>query len=368
VYVAYLWYTGEVVEKGAKKGTFTHTIMVAKGKWKDGQFVGLKSKDGSEFKEEDYSVPSNYGDDADHWFKTQTDEEFTNLFNGVQVVYGCGGAPYLPILHYQPDFIDETGKFPTKPNAFGRAILDNVKSGKVVYVGTSAGAMVWGWSLGPLSTDPHTFMLNADGQSKEEDMVDMGPQKELSRLWLFPGLGQYVGVPYDMTVKAHVQFNAATCSFGGTAAKAENASKVCSAVAKTDKYVALLTDYDWYAGQGDCLEISDGKVWYHAGFCDRIDPLPDAWQGKLRDMGWAEQGDTIPRQPPGVPQEGVRFEWKPDMGELVCAGPQKKGDFAFRMYADSNGPLEDAHPAYQAPGVIDRIKVREVETPSSTCC
>lgn len=342
VYVAYLWYNGEV-----DKGNYTHSILLAKGAYKDGNFSAQLAS-GAVFSEEDYSIPSAYGSKGDHWFTEVSGGDFGNVMDEVQVVYATGGIPFLTILHFQPDFVDETGMFAKKPNPYGRAILDAVKDGKVTWVGMSAGAMAWGWTLGPLTTDPQKFLL-VDPEDEEEQgssaaLVDLGPKAELGRLWLFPGLGQHIGMPYDITLKAHVHFNPQRCSYGGTARKAENVAKVVSAIAKQDKYVALLTDYDWYKGQGDALEIANGKLWYHVGFCDRSDPLPEKWQTKLREMGF-EQGSTIPRQPPGIPASGLRFEWSPADGEAIGAGPKATHN-TFKMYADSSGPLPDAPPAF----------------------
>merc|ERR1740123_3018061 len=95
-------------------------------------------------------------------------------------------------------------------------------------------------------------------------------------------------MPYDITLKAHVQFNATSCSFQGTASKAEKVGKVVCAISNQDQHAALLTDYDWYAGQGDALEIVQGKVWYHVGFCDREDELPTDARAKLTKVGHGE--------------------------------------------------------------------------------
>lgn len=342
VYVAYLWYNGEVAN-----GEFVQSILLAKGAYKKGRFSAVRA-DGEEFSEEDYNITSSYGPKGDHWFSEVSGDEFSKVMNDVQVVYGVGGIPFLTILHYQPDFVDETGKIAKKPNPYGRAILDAVKEGKVTYVGMSAGSMAWGWTLGPLTTDAQQFMLSdpedEEQHGSEDAKVDMGPKTELGKLWLFPGLGQYIGMPYDITCKPHVHFNAQTCSYGGTAKKADNIAKVVSAIAKQDKFVVLLTDYDWYKGQGDALEIAKGRLWYHVGSCDRSDPLPEEMQTKLRELGH-ETGSTIRRQPLGVPARGLKFEWSPLEGEVIAAGPHATNG-AFRMYADSNGPLPDAPPAF----------------------
>merc|ERR1712228_707000 len=60
-----------------------------------------------------------------------------------------------------------------KPNPYGLNILDNLRDGNIVYIGMSAGSMAWGWSLGPLTSDPDKFMLfdadakvGSDGQAE----------------------------------------------------------------------------------------------------------------------------------------------------------------------------------------------------------
>jgi len=221
-----------------------------------------------------------------------------------------------------------------------------------VYIGMSAGSMAWGWSLGPLTSDPDQFMLHDADDGGKAEQVDFGQDSELGKFWLFPGLGKYVGIPYELTLKVHVHFHGDKLSYGGTAHKAEKVAKIISGVAAKDKYSALLSDYDWYAGQGDALEIRGGKITYHVGYTDRVDKLPQQAIEKLRSMGYKgyKDADTIVRIPQGNPAEGWSFEWKPADGEFIAAGP-KATKKPFKMYASAEGPLPDAHPAF--PGGCD---------------
>merc|ERR1740123_2528949 len=177
-------------------------------------------------------------------------------------------------MHFQPYFVDQGKQLKDKPNPYGKAILDNVKDGNVVYVGMSAGSMAWGWTLGPLTSDPDNFML-MDDRDDEAEPVDFGQDSALGKLWLFPGLGKEVGMPYDITLKVHVHFDIAKCSYGGTAHKAEKVAKIISGIAEKDKYCCLMSDYDWYTGQGDALEVSGGKLTYHIGYGGGMDKALD---------------------------------------------------------------------------------------------
>lgn len=341
VFVAYLWYSGEIVN-----GEPQYQIFLAKGKYVNGSFTAFNTS-GAEFTENDYNTPPLCSDEGDHFFAKVSGDEFKEVISTIQVVYATGGIPYLPIMHFQPYFVDGGKVMKDKPNPYGLNILDNLKDGNIVYIGMSAGSMAWGWSLGPLTSDPDKFMLfDADakvGSDGTAESVDFGQNSELGKKWLFPGLGKYVGIPYDITLKVHVTFHPNNMAYGGTAHKAEKAAKVISGVAAKDHYSALLADYDWDKGQGDALEVSGGKLFYHVGFSDKVDPVPARFKEQLKSLGY--EADTMPRIPAGNPAEGWSFEWAPNDGEFIAAGP-KATKKPFHLYASSEGPCADAHPAF----------------------
>merc|ERR1719203_1661854 len=158
-----------------------------------------------------------------------------------------------------------------------------------------------------------------DAEDKDGDNisnVDFGQDSELGKYWLFPGLGEYVGIPHDLTLKVHVHFDASQCSYGGTAHKAEKVAKIISGIANKDKYCALLSDYDWYTGQGDALEISGGKITYHIGYGGNINKALDPEViPQLAKCGWQEK--SLPQQPPKNPACGSKFTWNPNKGEVI---------------------------------------------------
>jgi hypothetical protein len=334
VNVAYLWYQGKVVD-----GKPDYKIMVGRGVWRGGKYVAIKT-DGSEFAEADYEIPCTYSTTGDHFFKETSDLEWGQLLSDVQVAYGVGGIPYLPIMHYQPYFVDDGRKLSSQENPYGKLLLDHIKDGDIVYMGMSAGAMAFGFTLGPLTTDPDNFMLK-DETDPDATGVDLGTS-ELGKFWLFPGLGKYVGMPHDISLKVHLTWDPTRCAYGGTAHKAEAVSKVISGIKKKERFCALMADYDWYAGQGDAMEVSDGKLTYHVGYSAGTDPVPEGLKEELKKLNF--EGDAMPRQPPNNSPEGWSFEWSPKDGEIFAAGP--KANKPFHMYASSFGMMKDGHPAF----------------------
>jgi len=127
---------------------------------------------------------------------------------------------------------------------------------------------------------------------------------------------------------------------------------VISGITKQDKYCAILVDYDWYAGQGDALEVSGGGLKFHVGHCDTTHPVPPALKEQLSKLNYTS--DTLPRLPSTSPKDGWSFPWSPDEGEVFAAGP--KASKPFRLYASSKGPMADGHPAY--PHTADPTYVR----------
>merc|ERR1719203_2534930 len=318
VFVAYLWYSGEILN-----GEPQYRIFLAKGKYVNGSFTAFNTS-GADFTEDDYNTPPLCSDEGDHFFAKVSGDEFKEVISSVQVVYATGGIPYLPIMHFQPYFVDQGKHLKDKPNPYGMAILENLKKGDLVYIGMSAGSMAWGWTLGPLTSDPDSFML-MDAEDKDGDNisnVDFGQDSELGKFWLFPGLGKYVGIPHDLTLKVHVHFDASQASYGGTAHKAEKAAKIISGIAGKDKYCALLADYDWDKGQGDVLEVSGGKFLYHVGYSGASqDVAPDALV-LLKGAGCSET--KLPMMPPNNSPEGWSFKWDPTKGEVIAGGPKSK--------------------------------------------
>jgi len=335
IYVTYLWYIGEV-----KNGKPDYKIFVGKGVWRGGQFVAIRSSDGKDFEDKDYEHECSTSSEGDHFFKETSAEEWAKIVDSCQSVYAVGGIPFIPVLHLQPYFVNDGDKTKTV-NPYGKSLLDACKAGNLVWVGMSAGGMAFSWTMGPLTTDPDAFMF-ADEADGDMQGVDFGPDTELGKIWMFPGLGKYVGIPYDLSLKVHVTFSASTCSYGGTAAKAERVAQVISCISKQDKYCALLCDYDWDIGQGDAMEISNAQLTYHVGYSPKVDDVPADMIPKLQESG--HEGKTLPRHPKLNTPEGWSFVWNPNDGEVIAAGPKSKKP--FRMYPSSAGPCKDAPPTY----------------------
>lgn len=334
IWVSYLAFDGEWVDDKPQ-----YKILVGRGVMRGGKFVAFRT-DGEEFTEEDYERPCDYEAHEDFFFKETSGEDFAQIVQSVQVIHGLGGIPVIPILHFQPHFIRD-GHDTKHDNPYGKAILDTLKSGNATYIGMSAGSMVWSWCIGPLTTDPDDLhVMGADGQAHK---ISLGPSKSLGKFWLFPGLGQYVGVPHDISLKAHKRFDPATCSYvGNNAKKAENVGHVVSALCEKSKFCALLCDYNWGAGHGDCLEIADSKIFYHVGFSKEEKTVQEDLKPRLNELG--HQADTMRMQPHGNPEEGWSFEWSPKDGEVICAGP--KASKPFHSYASAAGLLDDHPPSY----------------------
>jgi len=209
VWVTYLAYEGKWID-----GKPDYKILVGKGVMRKGKFVAYKSDGKTEFTEKDYESKCDYDADGDFFFKQTNDDEFAKLVESVQVIHGVGGIPVLPILRWQPHFLHD-GHDSKVDNPYGKPILDALKSGKAVYIGMSAGSMVFSWCIGPLTSDPDELtIMGTDG---EPHKVNLGPQKDLGKFWLFPGIGQYIGVPHDISLKCHKRFDAVKCKYAGNA-------------------------------------------------------------------------------------------------------------------------------------------------------
>ena len=228
---------------------------------------------------------------------------------------------------------------------YGRAILDNVKEGKCIYVGQSAGTVCMSYTLGPITTDATQIAL---GPNEDEDSsLQLGPRGMLGVKWLFPGLGSYVGLPHRIVFRPHATFSVERCAYGGRAlgiGKVKSALKHDASSVKHDIYGAILMDYDYDSGQGDVLEISGGEITYHVGYSDKSDPLTEAAKSTLRPFhSEFANREVLPRQPPGNNPAGWSFAWGPKDGEVVAAGPRATIR-PFHLYASSLGPLSDAPP------------------------
>jgi len=160
-------------------------------------------------------------------------------------------------------------------------------------------------------------------------------------------LGEYIGLPHRVVFRPHATFSLSRCSYGGRAlgiAKLKAAIQHDIQTSKHDVYGAILMDYDYNSGQGDVLEVFEGKVNYHVGYTDKSDPLPDSAKRVLQPFHpqFAERA-TIPRQPPGNDPDGWTFSWSPADGEVIAAGPRATIR-PFHLYASSLGPMPDAPP------------------------
>jgi hypothetical protein len=96
--------------------------------------------------------------------------------------------------------------------------------------------------------------------------------------------------------------------------------------AKYSVYGVYTCDYNFSTGEGDLLQIVDGKVFYHIGKCSLEDKLTDEAFQKMQNFSplWTWDSRTIPRQPPGIPSSGIAFEWKPSDGNVMAAGRHVK--------------------------------------------
>jgi len=250
------------------------------------------------------------------------------------------------VQNLQPHFVDE-GKILDVVNPYGKTVLDAVKAGSVIYVGQSAGTVALSHNIGPLTTDPTDFRLDTD---EEGEVIDL--DEELGKKMVEPGLGAYLGIPHRLIFRPHLSFNPATFNYMGRALATEKLGKVLTDGvgeddATHDVYCAITADYNFKQGQGDVIEVSEGQVVYHVGFCsDEVDLAGDA-RAKLAAAGleaWASRHASLRRQPPGNPQAGWSFTWSPRDGEVHAAGPNAKGGKRWRIYASSAGPIAGVPP------------------------
>ncbi|CAE8649524.1 unnamed protein product, partial [Polarella glacialis] len=243
-----------------------------------------------------------------------------------------------------------------------------VKAGKVVYVGQSAGSVAMGWTLSgsraalvagssnavlpgiwPMSVDPSWISLLEKGASSEDDQNSgSATHRRRSLHFQFPGLGEYVGMPYRLVPRPHVTFNVKNCCYESYCHGLEKADKVFSQGSsnlKHDVFAAILVDYDAGACQSDTLEVSGGQVRFHVGFCDKVDNLSQAVLEGFRKLpfSWTYEHPTMRRQPAGNSSQGWFFAWTLEDGEVIAAGPASTFR-PFWPYSSCFGPLPDAPP------------------------
>jgi len=343
VFLSYLGYDTDTAE---------HTILLARGCFKDGKF-SLEKADGSgAFEEADFSAPAAYSHLGSPAFKPVSDAEFAKVVGSVQTVWSCGGVTWLTVMHLQPKKVDDR-KVLDVPNPYGKTILDAVKAGEVVYVGQSAGSVAMSHNIGPLTTDPQEVELEQDGDD-EAEYIDLAA--ELGSKMLEPGLGAYVGIPHRMIFRPHLTFQPAKVGYAGKArstkalaAKLTNGNGPAPA---HDVYCAVTADYNFKRGQGDVVEIADGKVVYHVGYCDETIELPPAGKAVLDKLhpAWGKtHSAAFRKQPPGNAPSGRAFAWEPNDGEVCAAGPGVAQP--FHIAADGDGPLV-AMPPYTDGSVV----------------
>ena len=155
-----------------------------------------------------------------------------------------------------------------------------------------------------------------------------------------------------MIFRPHLTFQPAKVGYAGKARSTkELAAKLTDdegEKAKHNVYCAVTADYNFKRGQGDVVEIADGKVRYHIGFCDETIDLPATGRAALEKLHpeWAKaNGAAFRKQPPGNTPEGRAFGWDPSDGEVAAAGPGVSAP--FHLAADGDGPLS-AVPPYRA--------------------
>jgi hypothetical protein len=318
-------------------------ICLAKGYYQDGEFTMLRADGTGPFSEADYEeVPVGYSAAGNSAFAIAGDEEFKAAVDSVNTVWSCGGVTWGPVNQLQPFFVDD-GHATSTVNPYGTAVLNAVRAGEVIYVGQSAGTVCMSANIGPLTTDPRGFVL----ETRDEYIQKMDFAFELGDKLLEPGLGAYVGIPYNLTFRPHLTFNPETLRYAGRAlGTIELARELSDGIgidATHNVYCVTLADYDYFAGQGDVLEVRGEKVIYHVGYSDKTDPMGEDTIAILKQAGHsAKLGEHLRRQPAGNPPSGWQFEWTPEMGEVHAAGPNAQRP--FRPYADHLGPMRSMPP------------------------
>uniref|UniRef100_A0A7S0FVZ8 Amine oxidase n=1 Tax=Pyrodinium bahamense TaxID=73915 RepID=A0A7S0FVZ8_9DINO len=331
IYLAYLHYSPEAVNSEPQ-----FKILLAKGSYKNGKYSARKI-DGSDFTDRDYRDIYHYNASSSDRFREISGPEFEAIVASVHTVVAVGGITFLTIRALSPSFHDRDGaKMPSQPNPYGRAVLDRVKDGKAVYVGQSAGTVALSYAVGPLTKDTSYPELDP------EEKVDI--EHGLGLEWLFPDLGQYLGIPYRLVFRPHLRFDLSLCAYEANVLGVVTLGQAISGGVRHDVYGAILADYDFHAGKGDLVEVSHGKVLYHVGYTSQEEQLPAPSQRILSRFTsrWSFENRRLRMQPWGNPSHGWTFDWQPQVGEVFAAGP--KASQPFHLYASTSGPFPDAPP------------------------
>uniref|UniRef100_A0A7S2C0B7 Uncharacterized protein n=1 Tax=Haptolina brevifila TaxID=156173 RepID=A0A7S2C0B7_9EUKA len=342
VYLSYLGYAADGLDADGKP---RYTILLAKGQYKDGVF-SLEKADGSgEFSEVDFDAATTYTHEGNAAFKKVSDAEFKAAVDSVSTVWSCGGVTWLTVLNLQPFFVDD-GKVLSTPNPYGKTILDAVKAGEVVYVGQSAGSVAMSYNIGPLTTDPADLQLEMDDEDGAESI---NLNAELGKKMLQPGLGVYLGMPYRLIFRPHLTFKPDKVGYAGKALATRKLAEMLTdgvgADASHNIYCAITADYNFKKGMGDVVEIADGNVSYHVGYCDEASELPASGKAvleKLHPEFAKANGSAFRKQPPNNDPRGRAFTWAPANGDVVAAGPGATKP--FHLAVSSEGPMTTMAP------------------------
>lgn len=344
IFLSYLWDEGQNAN-----GIPQYSIFVMRGYYRGGVFTAQKVS-GEDFSESDYEMlhyPRNNESDR---FGKVSPSEFANIVSTVKTIMGCGGSTFRAIQALSPFAIDSAGMKLEYSNPYGRVILDRVKSGKAVYVGQSATSVALSFFVGPLTTDPVLLTSSKSDLVKVRQLED--DEGVNVTQWLLPGIGDYLGMPYQLLLRPHLKFDPHTLSFGENILNLERVSRLVKEKKMEESlithsiYAAVLADYNYTLGQSDLLEISGGHVLYHVGYSDEVDIVPDNDRAQLLNRYapvWAPEKGVLQRQPPGNSPGGWVFQWTPKAGEVFAAGPLAKQQ--FRIYASSSGPFSKSNTA-----------------------
>jgi hypothetical protein len=331
VYLSYLYYDHEIIN-----GQPQYKILLAKGHYKDGIYTA-QQVDGKAFEDRDYEETYEYNSSATRRFAEVSTAQFADVVTSVRTVMSCGGDTFLTIQALSPYFHDGGGaKMLASPNPYGRSVLDRVRDGKVVYVGQSAGTVALSYGVGSLTEDSSFPEL----LSEEVVNMDYG----LGVDWLLPRIGEYLGIPYRLVFRPHLRFDIDSCAFEDNVLGLDRVSASLSGAVNHDVYGVIMADYDFSTGKGDCVEISDGKVYYHISYTDEEMIVSEA-ANKILDKfspWWTYKSESIRVQPLGNPAQGRTFEWQPSDGEVFAAGPW--ASMPFHLYSSTLGPFIDAPP------------------------
>jgi len=331
-------------------------IMLAEGYF-DGTHFQAKRIDGTYFDEKDYEEKLHYNADENQVFKSATEEDFTGLMAKLKTIYSCGGVTWRTVKALTT-FEHFGGYLNVKPsrNHYGETILECVKSGSCVYVGQSAGTVALSYNVGGLTSDPSKVKHEIhNGSFEDEDFAS-----ELGHDMHSSVLAQNLNMPRGLVFRPHLRFDGRECHYSANVEglqklhdetelvpylRARPASK--RATAPYPVFAAIMSDYDFPKGKGDCIEMSNGIIKYHVGATDGTYDLSAECVQRLQNIATEsgtpafESQKTQPSkcriQPDGNGERS--FTWTPSDDEIYAAGP--KAEKPFRVYASSKGPMED---------------------------